>query len=82
MKQLALALLISGGVLSVADAAHAEGRRMIIFTLYAADGTTDSTATTTVIDFTTQVACREARDELRRNAKAPGFGLYATCVEP
>jgi len=35
-----------------------------------------------VIDFTTQVACREARDELRRNAKASGFGLYATCVEP
>jgi hypothetical protein len=61
---------------------QAEGRRMIVFTLYAADNSTASTATTTVIDFSTQVACREARDELRRNAKAPGFGLYATCVEP
>jgi len=46
MKQLALALLISGGVLSVADAAHAEGRRMIVFALYGAAGTTGSTATT------------------------------------
>jgi hypothetical protein len=82
MRRLALALLLSGAVLSVTGAAQAEGRRMIIFTLYAADGTTDSTATTTVIDFTTQVACRAARDELRRNAKAPGFGLFATCVEP
>ena len=40
-----------------------------------------STATTTVIDFTTQVACREARDELRRNAKAPGFGIFAKAIE-
>jgi hypothetical protein len=82
MKRLALALLISGAALCVADAAHTEGRRMIVFALYGASGTTGSTATTTVIDFTTQVACREARDELRRNAKAPGFGLFATCVEP
>ena len=55
---------------------------MIVFTLYGPDGTTSSTATTSVIDFTTQVACRAARDELRRNAKAPGFGVFATCVEP
>jgi hypothetical protein len=55
---------------------------MIVFALYGAAGTSGSTATTTVIDFTTQVACREARDELRRHAKAPGFGLFATCVEP
>jgi hypothetical protein len=81
MKRLALALLISGLTLGAAHA-ESEGRRMIIFTLFAADGATDSTATTTVIDFTTQVACRQARDELRRNAKAPGFGLFATCVEP
>lgn len=67
--------------MAAATTAQAEGRRMIIFTLYAADGSTDSTATTTVIDFTTQVACREARDALR-DAKAPGFGLFATCVEP
>lgn len=63
--------------MAAATTAQAEGRRMIIFTLYAADGSTDSTATTTVIDFTTQVACREARDALR-DAKAPGFGLFAT----
>lgn len=67
--------------MAAATTAQAQGRRMIIFTLYAADGSTDSTATTTVIDFTTQVACREARDALR-DAKAPGFGLFATCVEP
>lgn len=82
MRPLALALLFCGLTTAAATTAQAEGRRMIIFTLYAADGSTDSTATTTVIDFTTQVACREARDELRRNAKAPGFGLFATCVEP
>jgi len=81
MKRLALALLVFG-LMAAATTAQAEGRRMIIFTLYAADGSSDSTATTTVIDFTTQVACREARDELRRNARAPGFGLFATCVEP
>ena len=82
MKRLALALLISGLAVAAANTAQAEGRRMIVFALYGATGTTGSTATTTVIDFTTQVACREARDELRRNAKAPGFGLFATCVEP
>ena len=81
MKRLALALLLSGLMLDLAHA-QAEGRRMIVFTLYGAAGTSGSTATTTVIDFTTQVACREARDELRRNAKAPGFGIFATCVEP
>ena len=82
MKPLAFALLFSGLMLSAAHAAQTEGRRMIVFTLYGADGTTGSTATTTVIDFTTQVACREARDELRRNARAPGFGIFVTCVEP
>ena len=81
MKRLALALLVFG-LMASATTAQAEGRRMIIFTLYAADGSSDSTATTTVIDFTTQVACREARDELQRNARAPGFGIFATCVEP
>jgi len=82
MKRLALALVLFGLMLSVADVAQAEGRRMIVFALYGAAGTTGSTATTTVIDFTTQVACREARDELRRNARAPGFGIFVTCVEP
>lgn len=82
MKRLALALLLSGLMLGLAQTAQAEGRRMIVFTLYGAAGTTGSTATTTVIDFTTQVACREAREELRRNARAPGFGVFATCVEP
>jgi hypothetical protein len=82
MNRLALALLLSGLMLGLAHTAQAEGRRMIVFTLYGAAGTTGSTATTTVIDFTTQVACREAREELRRNARAPGFGVFATCVEP
>lgn len=82
MKRLALALLLSGLALGAVHAAESEGRRMIVFTLYGAAGTTGSTATTTVIDFTTQVACKEARNELRRNARAPGFGVFATCVEP
>ncbi|MGH6736142.1 MAG: hypothetical protein ACRECX_08690 [Methyloceanibacter sp.] len=81
MTRLALAVLFAGLMLTTAHA-ESEGRRMIVFTLYGATGTTGSTATTTVIDFTTQVACREARDELRRNARAPGFGVFATCVEP
>jgi len=81
MKRLALALLAFGLMAAAANTAQAEGRRMIVFALYGPSGTTGSTATTTVIDFTTQVACREARDALR-NAKAPGFGLFATCVEP
>jgi hypothetical protein len=55
---------------------------MIVFTLYGAAGTTGSTATTTVINFTTQVACREARGTNSGAAKAPGFGIFATCVEP
>ncbi|MEZ5827545.1 MAG: hypothetical protein R3D30_06890 [Hyphomicrobiales bacterium] len=82
MKKLAIAVLFAGTMLATAQAAESEGRRMIVFTLFGPEGTTSSTATTTVIDFTTQVACREARDELRRNARAPGFGVYATCVEP
>ena len=82
MKRLALVVAFSGLMLSAVHAADSEGRRMIVFTLYGPDGTTSSTATTSVIDFTTQVACRAARDELRRNAKAPGFGVFATCVEP
>lgn len=82
MKRLALALVLSGLMLGLAHAGESEGRRMIVFALYGAAGTTGSTATTTVIDFTTQVACRQARDELRRNARAPGFGIFATCVEP
>jgi uncharacterized protein YggE len=84
MKQLALALLLSGLMLTVAHAAQSEGRRMLIFAIYGADGTTGSAATTTVVDFTTQVACRDARNALHRDnkMKAPGFRVFATCVEP
>ena len=73
MTRLALVLLISGLTVAAASTAQAEGRRMIVFALYGAAGTSGSTATTTVIDFTTQVACREARDELpmpKRRASA------------
>jgi hypothetical protein len=57
---------------------------MLVFAPYGSASTPGSTATTPVIDFSTMVACREARDELRRNAglKALGFRLVATCVEP
>ena len=57
---------------------------MLVFALYGAAGTPGSAATTTVIDFSTKVACREARDELHSNSKlkAPGFRVFATCVEP
>jgi len=84
MKRLGLALIFSALALGAAHSADSEGRRMLVFTLYGSASTPGSTATTTVIDFTTMVACREARDELRRNAglKAPGFRLVATCVEP
>jgi hypothetical protein len=84
MRSLVLALLFSGLVLNIAHSAQSEGRRMLVFALYGASGTPGSAATTTVIDFTTQVACREARDELQSNTKlkAPGFRVFATCVEP
>jgi hypothetical protein len=84
MTRLVLALIFSALALNVAQSAESEGRRMLVFALYGAAGTTGSAATTTVIDFTTQVACRQARDELRSNAKlrAPGFSVVATCVEP
>ena len=57
---------------------------MLVFALYGTAGTPGSAATTTVIDFSTQVACREARDELHSNSKlkAPGFRVFATCVGP
>ena len=84
MKSLALAVLFSGLVLNVAQSAESEGRRMLVFAIYGAAGTTGSAATTTVIDFTTQVACKEARNALQRDDKmrAPGFRVFATCVEP
>jgi uncharacterized protein YggE len=84
MKRLALALLFSGLVVATAQNAQAEGRRMMIFAIHGGAGSTSATATTTVVDFTTQVACREARDALQhdRNMKAPGFHVFATCVEP
>jgi hypothetical protein len=86
MRSLALTLLFSGLVLNVAASAEreSEGRRMLVFAMYGAAGTAGSAATTTVIDFTTQVACKEARDELQRDSKlkAPAFRVFATCVEP
>ena len=84
MARLVLALFLCGFVLNVAKAAESEGRRMLIFAIYGAAGTTGSAATTTVIDFTTMIACREARVALQRDEhlKAPGFHVFATCVEP
>jgi hypothetical protein len=83
IKRLALALLVASLMAATAHAAESQGRRMIVLALYGAAGTSGSMATSTVIiDVTTQVACREAQDELRRHGKAPGFGLFATCVEP
>jgi hypothetical protein len=61
MRTLGLALLFSGLVLNAAHSAQSEGRRMLVFALYGAAGTPGSAATTTVIDFSTKVACREAR---------------------
>ena len=84
MKSLALAMLFSGLTINVAQPAESEGRRMLVFAIYGAAGTTGSAATTTVIDFTTQIACREARIALQRDEemKAPAFHVFATCVEP
>jgi hypothetical protein len=84
MRTLGLALLFSGLVLNAAHSTQSEGRRMLVFALYGTAGTPGSATTTTVIDFSTQVACREARDELHSNSKlkAPGFRVFATCVEP
>jgi hypothetical protein len=84
MTRLVLALVFCGFALSAAQAAESEGRRMLIFAIYGAAGTTGSAATTTVIDFTTMVACREARTALQHDEhlKTPGFHVFATCVEP
>ena len=79
MKRLGLALIFSALALGAAHSADSEGRRMLVFALYGSASTPGSTATTTVIDFTTMVACREARNA---GLKAPGFRLVATCVEP
>ena len=84
MTRLILALVFYGFALNAAQAAESEGRRMLIFAIYGASGTTGSAATTTVVDFTTMVACREARIALQHDEhlKAPGFHVFATCVEP
>lgn len=84
MMRLVLALILCGFALHAAEAAESEGRRMLIFAIYGAAGTAGSAATTTVVDFTTMVACREARLALQRDEhlKAPGFHVFATCVEP
>lgn len=47
--RLVLALIFFGFALNVAQAADSEGRRMLIFAIYGAAGTTGSAATTTVI---------------------------------
>ncbi len=67
-----------------AGSAEAEGRRMMIFAIYGPDGSTGSSTTTTVVDFSTMVACREARRALQRNHRlaSGGFRVIATCVEP
>jgi hypothetical protein len=84
MTRLVLALFLYGFVLNVAQAAESEERRMLVFAIYGAAGTTGVAATTTVIDFTTMVACREARLALQHDEhlKPPGFHVFATCVEP
>ena len=84
MKKITLALLLSGLVISAVGPAYAEGRRMLIFAIYGPDGSTGSSATTTVVDFTTQVACREARRAIHRdhNLAEGGLRVIATCVEP
>ncbi len=84
MTRLVLALFLCGFVLNMAQAAESEGRRMLVFAIYGAAGTSGSAATTTVIDFTTMIACREARLALKHDdrLKSPGFHVFATCVEP
>ena len=69
--RLVLALIFFGFALNMAQASESEGRRMLIFAIYGAAGTTGSAATTTVIDFTTMVACREARNALQRDQRPP-----------
>ncbi len=78
MTRLILALVFCGFALNAAQAAESEGRRMLVFAIYGAAGTTGSAATTTVIDFTTMVACREARlalqhDEAPEKSGVPRF---------
>ena len=84
MKRLGLALIFSALAFTAIHSADSEGRSMLVFAPYGSASPPGSTATSTVIDFSTMVACREARDELRRNAglKALGFRLVASCVEP
>ena len=84
MKQTALALLVASMALIAADTADAEGRRMMIFAIYGPDGSTGSSTTTTVVDFTTLVACREAQRAIQRNYElaSGGFRVIATCVDP
>jgi hypothetical protein len=54
---------------------------MLIFAIYGAVGSTGSAATTTVADFITQVAFREAREgpQHDKNMRALGFYVFATC---
>lgn len=84
MRRIALALLLSSMALIAADTAEAEGRRMMIFAVYGPDGSTGSSTTTTIVDFTTLVACREARRAIQRDRSLAtgGFRVIATCVEP
>jgi hypothetical protein len=84
MERFVLALFLCGFVLNMAQAADSEERRMLVFAIYGAAGTTGSAAATTAIDFTTMLARREAQLALQHDEhlKAPGFHVFATCVEP
>ena len=84
MKIFALALLVTGSIFAVAHDANAEGRRMMIFTIYGSYDSISHGSTTTVVDFTTQVACREARKALQRDntLRTQDFRVVATCVDP
>ena len=75
MTRLILALVFCGFALNAAQAAELEGRRMLVFAIYGAAGTTGSAATTTVIDFTTMIACREARLALAARRRPEKSGV-------
>jgi len=57
---------------------------MLIFTIYGSYDTVSNGATTTVVDFSTQVACRDARRALQRDnsLRTQDFWVVASCVDP
>jgi len=84
MKRLVLALLVTGLIAATAQSAQADGRRMMIFAIYGGAGSTSATATTTVVEFHHPGRPPRGARSLGhdRNMKAPGFHVFATCVEP